>query len=358
MSGTCGGAGHTRRLSMSSAPAPPWTQKQDGHQRDLFPLPRLARPVHADRAASRAVVQRRLRFSHTTDWANAGIDVLNRMSGGVPDISSTAGPSGAQRIALDRIRSTYVSVGKPPENADSAEEALSELLHSAATYTGSGSKVQPYAKELISWPPAGSAPDKAHRTASGGRPSAAFGLGQAHASGSCCCGRGARTARASTCIPGSHARGGAWAATATYCRGLLLLGCWASRLRVPRRAFSASFLFQRRQEPSGSCSTLEFSIVISLRHQRRVYLPSQPSAPSRRTRTNICTWVASTWRTHSITWRFPIRSPGGSPCPASARARSRSGSWTTGRLILRRCCCPTCVYCQWAGHGPCTFASG
>ena len=78
-----------------------------------------------------------------------GIDSLNELGGEGCEIPARA--NAAQAKVLANLRDAYHSVGVPPSDITSAG-ALSELCHVRPGYVPDRANVQPYNKELVSWP--------------------------------------------------------------------------------------------------------------------------------------------------------------------------------------------------------------
>ena len=139
--------------------------RPNDRQRGIFPLPRLAVDGRREFCVSRRARQRCGRGAAWRSWANECIDSLNDLNGhrcGVQDVTSPDGAANLpQRRALDHISESFQSFSGPsetPVNNATTDAALEELLRHTPGYREDDTKVQPYAKDAVSWPAAGTTP--------------------------------------------------------------------------------------------------------------------------------------------------------------------------------------------------------
>jgi len=137
------------------------SDKNFDRQRDVFPLPFLNEPgFDSGKQLSRSVRRRFLRRLKTVQWANDGIRTLNSIaSAGAP---RALGPGHrfpkAASQAAERVAKCYFDRGSPPDDDAVREGALGELLASSSVYTTERQDIQPYARDLVSWPSPGTTP--------------------------------------------------------------------------------------------------------------------------------------------------------------------------------------------------------
>ena len=127
-------------------------------QREILPLQPFESFVFERRSISRCYARSLTRKNKTLAWASAGTGSLNKIGGDGspaphPSTKLCAGASVAQSHTLGR----YSEMGRPPEPLE-PEGALHELLAKSSYYDSVLTDIQPYSKQLVSWPDAGSVP--------------------------------------------------------------------------------------------------------------------------------------------------------------------------------------------------------
>ena len=126
-------------------------------QRDLFPVPSFLSEAASLAAAggSHCCRRRNYRPGQSLDLANDAIhtlDVLGSRDPGPPN------PGAASRLAAERVRQARVDMGAPPSDCPMGEGAFCALLSKSSVHTSDRTDIRSYAKELVSWPVAGSRP--------------------------------------------------------------------------------------------------------------------------------------------------------------------------------------------------------
>lgn len=115
-------------------------------QRNVFPLP----PIPGGEQSG----------PHSGDWswfANRGIQALNEISGCMNSLISSKKPTRVQKRALSHIAKAYQEVWVAPEE-EPGKSCLQELCSSSRLYFKDRSDVQPYSRDLVSWPEVESLP--------------------------------------------------------------------------------------------------------------------------------------------------------------------------------------------------------
>ncbi len=115
-------------------------------QRNIFPLPRISGGEQSG--------------PHSGDWAwfaNRGIQALNEISGCMNSQVSSKRSTRVQKRALSHIAKAYQEVWVAPEE-EPGRSCLQELCSSSRLYFKDRNDVQPYSRDLVSWPEVESLP--------------------------------------------------------------------------------------------------------------------------------------------------------------------------------------------------------
>ena len=142
--------------------------------RDIFPLPRgtaksygdlnkegsgSIRPGHAacqNSPVSRCVARRRQVLTHTASVSEDSVQALNSLHGECDSPCSASKISAAQQKALNNLRQSAKSLGRPPVDLP-AKGALSELIGDCC-YGGESSTVAPLDIDRLALTPSGFRP--------------------------------------------------------------------------------------------------------------------------------------------------------------------------------------------------------
>ena len=133
----------------------------DGRHRGIFPLPLPPSDETSFDDLSRASRRKHLSRRHVDGWVRDMVCTLNSMYGGSEFVAAPNNPfkaTLAQRLSLDRLRSSVLALGKPPEDI-SGRGALVEL-QAGMGYSGETmpASLAGYQKDLVSLPEIGGVP--------------------------------------------------------------------------------------------------------------------------------------------------------------------------------------------------------
>jgi hypothetical protein len=128
-------------------------------QRDLFPLPSFNYMSVSKYSGLSRGVQRRINNRESwAPWSNICVRTLNDMVGRGQHVVGAA--TLAQKMCLENVERSFrpFSAGPPVGEVPRGDASLREMLSTAMCYDAESSPVQPYDRDLVSWPEEGATP--------------------------------------------------------------------------------------------------------------------------------------------------------------------------------------------------------